>query len=83
MKRFRWVKTAPEIWQLESPPESKRFHGTVCELSNGRATFCLPWGWWVWSAHRKAEEHGHGQRDSVSLAKDEVERLFRETKVAE
>jgi hypothetical protein len=75
IRGYRWIKTAPAIWQFEGPPKSRRFHGQVREHGDGRAAFCLPGGFASYSTVDKVHrEHGQGERDTVRAAKDEIEK---------
>jgi hypothetical protein len=74
IRGYRWIKTAPDVWQLEGPPNSRRFHGIVSVRDDGSATFCLPSGYDISWTDGRYEEHGQGERQTVRLAKDEVEK---------
>jgi hypothetical protein len=70
---YRWIKTAPDVWQYEGPPKSRRFHGEVHVRRDGSATFCTPGGYSVAFSDGRHEEHGQGERQAVRVAKNEVE----------
>lgn len=74
IRGYRWIKTAPDVWQFEGPSRSRHFHGMVNVHNDGRATFCALGGY---SIYRYPEgittEHGQGERDTVRLAKNEIE----------
>lgn len=80
VKGYRWIKTAPDVWQFEGPPKSRRFHGMVFERDDDTASFCLPGGYTVSAItdgnrwYGEAKEFGAGERGSVRAAKDEVEK---------
>lgn len=75
---YRWIKTASDVWQLEGPPKSRRFHGMVSFWADGSACFCVPGGWHASYSDGRQEEHGQGYRANVRLAKDEIERHVRQ-----
>jgi hypothetical protein len=79
IRGYRWIKTAPDVWQLEGPPRSRRFHGMVQVQKYGAACFCLPGGSYTVHSDGRAEENGQGYRTSVRLAKDEIEKHVRES----
>lgn len=78
---FRWIKTAPDVWQFEGPSGSRRFHGMVNVRRDGTATFALPGGYSVYRYPQNTdEEHGQGERPSVRVAKNEIEKHIRAAK---
>lgn len=74
IRGYRWIKTAPDVWQIEGPPKSRRFHGMVHIWEDGSAVFSLPGGSISSYSDGRVEEHGSGHRPTVRAAKDEIER---------
>lgn len=78
IRGYRWIKTAPNVWQYEGPSGSRRFHGQVYCFRDGSASFCVPGGYATYSTVTdKHIEHGQGERATVRLAKDEIEKDVR------
>lgn len=74
---YRWIKTAPDVWQFEGPPKSRRFHGLVYVWEDGSAIFSLPGGTISSFSDGRVIEHGSGHRATVRIAKDEIELAIR------
>lgn len=66
IRGFRWVLTGKNVWQLEGPVGSRRFHGCVSIWSPNYAT---------WHTDHKTQ----GECHNILLAMDCVESIVRES----
>lgn len=64
IRGYRWILTGRNVWQLEGPPKSRRFHGCVSGYSGH--DFRWHTGY--------AEQYEQGEVTSKRRGQDEVEK---------